>query len=296
MIRRTSILLLLSAFCSGAQQAGPPEDVPMFRAATRLVEAYVSVLDKRGNPIPNLSLEKFTVLDNGKPQTLVAFEGAEDKLSCALLLDITGSMEEFLPVLKNSVLRFIDDLPADQELAIYTFSNNVQLAQDFTSDKRLTKQAVMRVRSGGATALFDAAARVSRDLEMRKGKKALVLFTDGNDNASSLTSNGASRRAKLAGVPVYAIAQGEALRNRQFMQTLEDIASDTGGLALTVKKPTDITSIFAAISQSLKHTYLFSWKMPDDAGTEWRNIQVLVPGIKDATVRARQGYTPNYRY
>ena len=276
-----------------AQQATLPDDAtPTFRVETRVVEAYASVFDRHGNSLPNLTRERFQVLDDGKPQSLLAFEGSEDKVSCALLLDVTGSMDAFLPVLKNAVVKFVDEMRDKEEIGVYTFTTSLRLAQPFTTDKKLIKQAVLRTRAQGDTALFDAVSDVSRDLEARKGKKALILFTDGADNSSVLTAAGASRRARLSGVPIYAIAEGDALRDSKLVKTLEQLTSDSGGITFRLDKPDKIGEVFSAIVRDLRNTYLLSWKLPDDAGQAWRSIKIAVDGVKQVRIRARQGYFP----
>jgi VWFA-related protein len=201
-------------------------------------------------------------------------------------------MEAFLPTLKIAVSQFIDELRPEDEIGLYTFTTSLRLAQPFTSDKKLLKQAVMRTRAAGGTALFDAVSNATRDLEKRKGKKALVLFTDGADNASSLNSAGASRRARLAGVPIYTIAEGEALQDHALLKTLEELARDSGGLPFRMDKAGKIGEMFTAIVHNLSNTYLLAWKLPDSAGDAWRPIKVAVKGEPDAKIRARQGYYP----
>jgi len=275
-----------------AQQ--PPEDasdIPSFRVDTRLVEANISVFDKKGNPLPNLRRERFQIFDGGRLQPLVSFEDNEERVSCALLLDVTGSMDAFLPVLKNAVVRFVDELREREELAVYTFNTSLRLAQPFTADKRLIKQAVLRTRAGGGTALSDAVSRVSRDIEFRKGKKALVVFTDGADNSSMLGANSAARRAKLGGVPIYTVAEGDALRNSALLKTLEDLASESGGLAFRLDKH-KIGDVFSSIVRDLGNTYLLSWKLPDDAGVAWRPVKVQLRDTSEVRIRTRQGYFP----
>ena len=293
MMIRAALAGVLGSMAVLAQQAAAPDDLtPSFRVETRLVEVYASVFDKRGNPLPNLTRERFRVFDDGQPQKLLAFEGAEDKVTCALLLDVTGSMEAFLPVLKNAVVQFVDALREEEKVGVYTFNTSLQLAQPFTSDKKLIKQAVLRTRAQGGTALFDAVSNVSRDLEVHQGKKALVLFTDGADNASVLTASGGSRRARLSGVPIYAIAEGDALREPKLLKTLEDLAADSGGIAFRLDKANKIGEVFSAIVRDLRNTYLLSWKAPDTAGQAWRAVKVSVTQPPEVRIRARQGYYP----
>ena len=293
MIRLTvcTVLACLAAMAQGADPAAP--SLPTFRAEARLVQAYVSIFDKHGNPLPNLTRDRFQVLDAGHAQALSVFEGAEDAVSCALLLDTTGSMTEYLPALRIAAMHFVDELRADESVAVYTFNRTLQVNQKFTSDKKLVKTAIMRTSAAGMTRLFDSVAQVSRDLEAREGKKALVVFTDGDDNASMLNAAGAIGKAKQSGVPIYVIAQGSGLKDARLMKILEDLAAGTGGIAFRLAKPEKVGEVFSEISRNLLHTYLLSWKLPDEAGTSWRPIKITVAGAEDARIRARQGYWPN---
>jgi VWFA-related protein len=275
-----------------AQSGIAQNETAVFRSDARLVEAYTSVFDKHGNPLPNLASERFQILDGGQPQEIAAFEGARDNVSCAMLLDVTGSMEAFLPSLKIAAGQFVDQLRPDQQVALYTFTTSLKVGQAFTTDKKLVKQALLRTRAGGGTALFDAVSNVTRDLEARKGKKALVLFTDGADNASMLDAGGASRRARLSGVPIYAIAQGEALQNHVLLKTLGDLATESGGLLFRLERTSQINEVFSAIVHDLNCTYLVQWKMPQNAGEAWRPLKITVAGEEGARIRSRQGYYP----
>jgi len=285
---------LLSTLISQAQPPAPSGDQDtVFHSDVGLVQVYASVLDKHGDPLPSLSRERFRVLDNGKPQELVGFEGADDKVSCALLVDITGSMDEFLPVLKNAVVRFADELRQEEEVGVYTFNTSVRLAQPFTSDRKLIKQAVLQIRARGSTALFDAISGVSHDLQLRTGKKAMVLFTDGADNASMLTAPGAARRARLSGVPIYAIAEGDALTNPALMETLKALAADSGGLVFRLERSNEIDAVFSTIVRDMSNTYLLAWKLPENAGHALRRVGISVIGVPGVRIRAKQSYQPN---
>ena len=157
-------------------------------------------------------------------------EYTKAEVSCALLLDMTGSMYSALPALKSAAMRFIRDLRAVDSVAVYSFSDSVSLLQPFTSDKGAAKRAVMGTRAAGQTALYDALTRVSRDLAARPGKKVIVVFTDGEDNLSTLASGLAVRRIKAIGTPVYTIAQGQALSSHALLKHLSELSTVTGGL------------------------------------------------------------------
>jgi len=211
MIRMTvgTVLACLAAMAQGADPAAP--SLPTFRAEARLVQAYVSIFDKHGNPLPNLTRDRFQVLDAGHAQALAVFEGAEDAVSCALLLDTTGSMVSTLPALRSSALRLIEDMRPVDWVAVYGFNTQVSELQPFTRNRDLAKRAILRTHAASSTGLYDALLRVSHDLAGRAGKKAIVVFTDGEDNASALTAEIAINRAKRDGVPIYTIAQGGSI-------------------------------------------------------------------------------------
>ena len=97
------------------------------------------------------------------------------------------------------------------------------------------KRAVLRAHASGSTALYDALLRVNHDLAQRTGKKVIIVFTDGDDNSSTLTTDTAILRVKAGGVPIYTIAQGQALQNAGYLKQLAELARTTGGESFAVR-------------------------------------------------------------
>ena len=120
----------------------------------------------------------------------------------------------------------------------------------------------------------------------------IVLFTDGKDNASTLNADSAIQRAKAAGVPVYTIAQGEAIGQKDLLEQLQSISKATGGVAFVVEKPSEIGRVFDKVSEDLAHGYLLSFQAPPSENSDWRAIQVGIAGSRGLKVRARDGYFP----
>jgi len=130
------------------------------------------------------------------------------------------------------------------------------------------------------------------ELEKRPGKKAIVLLTDGGDNASVLTREAAVRRARATGIPVFAIAEGDALSDAPSERLLHELAESTGGRLYKAKRSKDLLNIFADISSNLRSGYLLAFQPPEDRTPAlWHELQVLVkdPGLP-VTIRARTGY------
>ena len=266
----------------------------VIRVEARSVEVYATIYDQKGRYVDGLVQDRFELFEDGKPQQITSFETNFEALSCAILLDTTGSMTDALPHVKNSVTKLIDDLAPQDSVAIYTFDERLAIRQEFTTDKNAAKRAMLRTRAQGRTALFDAIAETTLEVAKRPGKKALVVFTDGDDNASVLNAQAAVTRAKKVGIPLYAIAEGEAMHSKNLRELLTDLSQRTGGATYQANKAGDIEQVFAKISQDLQHLYMISYQpSAGPADGKWRKIDLAVKGIKDYRTRTKQGYFAN---
>jgi Ca-activated chloride channel family protein len=275
--------------------AAAQDPVDTIKVDVHLIEVYATIYDGKGRYVDGLTRDKFQVFEDGKSQQISSFETGAQSVSCAVLLDTTGSMTEALPRVKNSIVKLIDGLGPDDSIAIYTFDEHLRVRQDFTKDKDSAKRAVLRTRAEGRTALFDALSEVAQDVSKRPGKKAMLVFTDGDDNASALSAAAAIARAKKVGIPLYAIAEGEALESPNLKKLLDDLSERTGGTSYEAKKASDIEEIFQKISRDLQHLYMLSYQPPSAASEndkKWRKIDVTVAGGKDFRIRAKEGYFP----
>ncbi len=269
-----------------------PKQVPTFKATSALVEVYVTVTDQTGRYVTGLSQDQFEIRENGVLQEISKFEATSSELSCAILLDATGSMSNSLPIVKNATVRLIDNLRPNDSIAVYSFSTSLRLDQDFTQDKVAAKKAVLAIRPGGQTAWFDAVAQIATDLSKYNGKKTVVAFTDGGENASFLNANVSITRARIAGIPIYTIAQGEALRSSSLMAQIRQISMGTGGWPYTIRNSREIDECFMKIAQDLQNTYMLAYQAPPGEDNKWRTIQVIIKGVKNPRIRAKQGYFP----
>lgn len=282
------IPISLALFACAVSQAQPGGLV--IRTEVRMVEVYATVLDHHGHYLDDLPRDAFRILDNGAPQPIVSFESSATELSCAILLDTTGSMTAALPRVKNAVHMLIDEFRESDWIAVYGFSTGVETLQEFTRDHNAAKKAVSRTRAEGGTALFDAISRVAGEVSSRSGKKAIVIFTDGDDNASMLNVQRAIERAKKMGVPLYTAAEGEALHKPELLAQLRELARLTGGKAYSAKNLNEVSSIFRDISDELRHTYLLAFKPPEAPSGDWRQIQLSLNGVREYKIQAKAGY------
>ena len=288
-----NILLRIVALLLVAINLNGEEPGATFKVKVRLVEVYATIYDHHGKYVDGLKSENFEVRENGAPQHVTQFGSMSESLSCAILLDTSGSMADALPHVKNSIVQLIDELGPTDSVAIYRFDNGLVTVQDFTTDKESAKRAVLRTRAAGGTALFDALSETSDEIARRDGKKALIVFTDGDDNASLINATSATNRAKKLGVPLYSIAEGEATHSINLQKVLHEMSEQTGGSMYEVKKPAEIERVFSRISEDLRHLYFLAYK-PQSHGEDgkWRKIDLMLKGVEDYKVRAKQGYFP----
>jgi Ca-activated chloride channel family protein len=268
------------------------QDLPIFKSNVRLVEIYATVFDRGGHPVDGLHREQFEIRDDGAAQPIQVFESSETPLSCALLLDTTGSMTEAIPALRNAAREFIGELRPNDTVAVYAFTDHVDELAEFTQDKTVARRSLARLRAAGRTALFDAISQLALSLERRPGKKVIVVLTDGGDNASTLNRESAATRARKAGVPVFAVAQGQALKDAAAAKLLHELAEATGGHLYKAEHDKDIAKVFSAIADDLQSGYLLAFHPPaEEKPTPWHELRVLVKDTpKPVNVRARTGY------
>ncbi len=274
---------------SGPGAPSTPADA-LFHADARLVEVHAVATDGRGRYINDLPQSEFVIRDEGATQPLTAFDAHSTGISVALVLDSTVSMHADFPILKDAALNLIGELQSRDQVAVYSFNSGVTLLQPFTLDHAAARRAVIHATVAGDTALYDALVRVSLDFAGRSGRKVIVLFTDGDDNSSVLTSAMAVRRLKSAGVPVYTVAHGAAFHVPGLLKDLAEISDATGALPFRIQHATEMRQTFQRIAEDLQHGYLLTFRPSAGGEQVWRRIEVQMRGQKNYKVRGRQGY------
>ena len=173
-------------------EPGPEElaEGDVLRVDTTLVTVPVTVLDRQGRFIPNLTREDFTLLENGDEQSIAFFETAEKPFTVALLLDTSASTQFKLSEIKTAALEFAKQLRPQDRVLVVTFNSEVLLLTEPTNDLGLMEATIEEfAHTGTATRLYDAVdMTIVERLNRIKGRKAMVLFTDGVDTASQKAS------------------------------------------------------------------------------------------------------------
>jgi Ca-activated chloride channel family protein len=276
------------------------EPATTLKVDVKLVNVFVTVTDAHGAPVAGLKKENFSVQEDGHEQKIAVFDKESAMpLSIALAVDTSLSTRRDLPLEQSSAKRFAHLImrPVDA-LAVYAFSEVVNLSMPFTADLKRIDEGIDHVRLGAATALYDAIYLASRALDRRQGRKVIVLITDGGDTISKVDYKEAARAAEEAEALVYSIIvvpiEASAGRETGGEHALIQLSEDTGGKYYYAKSASQLDDAFRKISDELRTQYLLAYYPSQRTSySEFRRIQVNVSGGSDAAdyrVRHRAGY------
>ena len=293
-------LLALLALGTAAAAQAPPSQAPPAKPFTLEVEVdVVSVtavaFDKSGKFVRGLGPKDVELLENGVKQEVSYFREASSlgdaaervPLTIVLVLDTSGSMNESLHFLQEAVLSFVYKLEEVDQALVVSFNDSVKASADFTGDTERLEMFVSGLQAWGGTSLRDAVQYSLERIESQPGRKALVVFTDGEDTTSTLDAKTVIDYARAVEATIYAIGfTGTRGGSRGFLSRL---TSETGGQLFTPGKVGELNKVFNEISQELKNHYLLAYTPKRAADRTWRRIELKVdrPGTE---VRVRKGY------
>jgi Ca-activated chloride channel family protein len=308
----TSLLLIALVSCGGglrAQQSSTPSTHPeqqsepstTLKVDVNLVNVFVTVTDAQGAPIGGLKKENFVLKEDDREQKISVFDRESAlPLSIALAIDTSLSTRSDLPLEKASAKHFVRTIlrPIDA-LSVYAFSEVVhESTPGYTADLKRIDEGIDHLRVGAATALYDAIYLASRSLDHRKGRKVMVLITDGGDTISKIDYKEAVRAAEEAEALVYSIIivpiESSAGRETGGEHALIQLSEDTGGKYYYATSIAQLDEAFRKISDELRTQYLLAYYPTQHASfSQFRRIEVKVTGAPESTayrVRHRVGY------
>ena len=261
----------------------------------RLVEVPVLVAGADGKPILDLTRERFRVFDAGTEQRIERFGPAsEAPLTAAVLIDRSISMAPHLEQVVGAARTFASTAVrgSDDRVAVFSFAENLTVDAGFSADGAERERALAGLVALGGTAFYDGLVRAFNSFEGQAGAPALLLFTDGRDEASRLSFEQALEAARRAGVRLYCIGLEAAFEDKAQRRLVEELSTETGGRAIFVTGLDELDDVYRQISDELRAGYLIAYQAPrvgDDS--TFRKIRVEVDA-KGASVRARSGYYP----
>lgn len=264
-----------------------PVAASQFTSGVNVVEVYAAVVDTAGNPVTGLTRTDFTVLEDGTPQPLSTFAEGDFPLSIAVGIDRSFSMTKALPIEMSAARTFLGDLRQHDQSTLIAIGSEIETLAPLSSDRPGQLRALDTLRPWGTTGLHDAIVASIDAIQPAKGRRALVLLSDGNDRYSTASAADALDRARTSDVMIYPVAIGND-RATLFPR----LAALTGGRSFATRAPAQLNAVVHQIASELHHQYLlgYSPSKPIVAGlNEWRSISVRV-NRPNVTVRARDGY------
>jgi Ca-activated chloride channel homolog len=296
-------LIVASIAIAGSSplSAGQAGDQPVFRAAVDLVSVAAVVRDKRGRVMRSLRREDFELIDAGQRRPFTDFRSAADApASVMLLVDGSGSMAAGVQASRRVAELLLQQLaPHRDEAALMSFDTRLLTVRDFTTDFDRIRRGFRELDAFGASSVYDAIAGTAGVVADRVGKRrAIVVITDGSDNASVYTAEAVASIASAIDVPVYVFAVGHDVprpgsrgrgRHAQPPATpLTELAHATGGEFFYAADPADQNAAVARVIDDLRHQYLIAFEPSSFGGLRKIEIRTRFSGLR---VTSRQWYT-----
>jgi VWFA-related protein len=299
-------------------QTKPPDELPSISVDVDVVSILASVRDKRGALVPNLEKQDFTILEEGKAQSIKYFTKETDlPLTIGLLVDVSGSQRNLIDIERNAASQFFSQvLRKKDEAFLISFGEETELLQDYTGSARLLSQGLnqLRVSSGvggispgpvptmgdpRGTVLYDAIyLAASEKLKTEVGRKVIVVITDGVDQGSRMTRNQAIEAAQKADAVIYSIEYYDPGAYGRFMTfggsggegELHKMSDETGGHVYKVDRGHPLDMVFHELQDEMRSQYSIGYTPTNGLKDgSYRHLDVKLAN-KDLKAQARKGY------
>jgi Ca-activated chloride channel family protein len=285
-------LALLLFARADAQQA-------TFRGGVELVNIGVTVTDRDGRLVSDLTREDFELLEDGRPQTVRYFAGAAapaPDLHIGILLDVSGSMEDDIGFTRTAAIRFLRTMGDAQDVTVVDFDTEVRAAR-FSQPE--FPRLVERIRTQpvqGETALYDAIGLYLDGAAEQQGRKVMLLYTDGGDTRSAIHLNELVDLVKASDTTIYAIGVTDRRSARAWagqQMVLRRIVDPSGGRVFFPPSLRQLDEVYSEIVAEIRAQYTLGYVSANDrADGTWRKVDVKVkrPDGGKLKLRARDGY------
>ena len=255
-----------------------------------VVQVTATVTDASGHFVKGLKREQFKLKEDGVAQRLTSFVGENIPLELVVATDVSDSMTEAMPTLKASVKAFLNALRPTDQVTLLAFNDNIFTVVRRSTDSVARLKAVDRLAPWGGTALYDALLTGLNTVGKQPGRRALVVFTDGEDQNSASTIKRVESRLETSDATIYTIGLGRSVKDKALAGILQHLAEMSGGRAFLIDRAAQLSQVFGDIVEELSNQYLLSYPSSNEKrdGTFRRiSVDVTEGGLH---VRHRQGY------
>ena len=277
-----------------------------FRSRIDLVTMGVTVTDRRGAVLTDLTRDDFEIREEGRPQAITSFargdgDGEALPLHLGLLFDTSGSMGEDIKLARSAAIRFLNTLRDAVDMTLVDFDTEVRVARYGQRDFPRLVERIRGRQPDGWTAMYDALGVYLDGAAEDDGRKILVLYSDGGDTRSTITFSDAMTLVRASDVTIHTVGflenQPGSARIGQRMRLME-IAETTGGQAFFPSAMKDVEAAYEKIVAQIRSQYTIGYTSSNTAQDgRWRRVDIRVtrPGLRDLRVQSRKGYFALYR-
>ncbi len=248
------------------------------------------VVTRGGKFVRGLALSDFALKQDGVPQAIESLASEDVPLDLVLAIDISGSMGPSMDEVKVAVKKLLARLRPGDAATLVGFNDSTFLVAERETDQRAREDAVDLLASWGGTSLYDATIRAVDMVRRERGRKGVVIFSDGEDRHSVARREDALARVQSSDAMLFTIAFGRGASVPSLRQGLERYARATGGRAFFARTTGDLDRVFGDIVEELANQYMLSY-VPRDLQRDgrWHTLDVKVRGGR-YEVRAREGF------
>jgi Ca-activated chloride channel family protein len=334
MAKRYTLFLsfFLSFFSGPGSWAPAQEGKPNIRVVVDMVQLNVAVTDSKGNYVTGLRPQDFVVTEDGISEKIATFgEGNEPTrrlldiaqpeaanqlrdpapgssaqeppatfgslvagANVFILFDTSNYMYRGFVFAQDAIADFIRSLETADNVAFYSYSRDLSRAAPLTSDRSQVLRGVRSTVAGDDAALYNCLLLTVKDAAKYKGRKMIVVFSNGPDNASMVPPEDVAELAQYSGIPLYMVSTEQAKLEPVSTAVFERMTAATGGKAYFAKTWRDQKRAFASIRDDLGHLYSLSYYPQANPNRGWRSVTVKLVGehLKNYHIRTRNGYRP----
>lgn len=279
---------------------------PTFRSGIDLVRLGVTVSDRQGAWLNELTADDFVVLEDGKPQRITYFARGEEgptapEMHVGLLFDTSGSMSESISLSRSAAVRFLNTLSDAEDMTLVDFDTEVRISRYGQKDFPRMVERIRNRRPGGFTAMYDALGVYLDGASGDEGRTILVLYTDGGDTRSAISFGDVMTLVRASDVTIYAIGfldnQPSSVRTEQRARLVQ-LADATGGQAFFPASMEDVTAAYDKIVAQIRAQYSLGFASSNTTQDgKWRKVEIKLarPDLKNTRILSRKGYFAPYK-
>src|SRR6266516_1128443 len=271
-------LLFVTGTASGQQEKPDltPQDFT-FRVQSQLVQIYLTVTEGTRR-VTDLKLSDFQLGEDGTSRDIDRLDSGTVPLQITMLLDTSESMREALPTTQEAAVYFVESMNPGDRVTLIPFNTDIRKIPQLTDDPAPIVNAIRGTQARGATKLYDSVLSAMKHLNGKEGRKAIVVFSDGEDTGRGSSLNIVLSAAARYGFPIYTIGAGAGLKRDSLKRVLRQLADINSGKAYFVEDP-----------RELRSAYVLNYYTQAPFDGRWHDVKITVSNPKHK-VHCRKGF------